>query len=381
MAKTWTQLRQEISRRAGNAVMRRVGTEISINGALATNQFHATQLGNLTNDWGLAYSSVYASYTTDGGAPLGQELEIQRFRSDGTIGYVYTGAVGFSPALQVGDRVEIHTVFTARQILDAVNQALRDTWPAFYLISIDTTTILEKFKRQYDLTTLAVRPRHFIAAHVEPIFRVGIGRATSGGTNTLTDTTGSFALETGKTYEIAIYYGTGKGQVRTISTWDDPTKTFTVTQDWLVQPDSTSEYMVKNLSDVYYNWLGPLAKLRLDQDEDPTSLEILYDTYELWGARLRLEYASPLPELTTEASTLPDSVAGYVIARALYYLFIQNVGRSAQFDVKTAATLADQYAKEAEGLRERNRMKRLHGTIKTDAQYMNWSDREMPFKR
>lgn len=381
MTKTWPQIRQEISRRAGNAVMRRVGTEISITGALATNQFHANQLGNLATDWGVAYSEAYVSYTTDGQAPLGQSLEIQRFRSDGSVGYVYTGAIGFSAALQAGDRVEIHTVFTARQILDAVNQAIRDAWPAFYRLAIDQTTILEKFKRQYDLTALAVRPRHFIAAHVEPIFRIGIGRATGGSVSTLVDTTGSFNLETGKTYEIAIYYGTGKGQVRTIDNWNDTTKTFTVTVDWTTAPDDTSEYMVKNLSDVYYNWLGPLTKIRLDQDEDPTSLEILYDTYELWGARLRLEYAGLFTELAGESDTLPDSVWGYVAPRALYYLFLNNIGRSAQFDVKTSATLADQFKNEAEQYRDRNRMKRLSGTIKTDAQYMNWSDREMPFKR
>jgi hypothetical protein len=381
MTKTWTSIRQELSRRLNEPVMRRIGTEISISGAIATNSFHSTSLGNLTNDWGVAYGSAYVSYTTDGLAPLGQELEIQSFRSDGSFGYAYTGSGGFSPALGVNDRVEIHEFFTVRQLLDATNQAIRDAWPAFYTITKDESIVLEKFKREYDLTTLAVRPRHLIGSYVEPIFRIGIGKATSAAAGTLVDTTGSFALESGKTYEIAIYYGTGAGQIRTVGTWTDLTKTFTVTPNWTVTPDATSEYMVKNMSDVYYNWLGPLAKVRLDQAEGPTLIEILYDTYELWGARLRLEYAAPVPELVGESSTLPDAMVDYVITRALYYLYMQNIGRTAQFDVKTAATLADQYDKQSEVLRDRNRMKRLDSTIRTDAQYMNWSDREMPFKR
>jgi hypothetical protein len=475
MTKTWTAIRQELSRRLNEPVMRRVGTEISLSGSIAANSFHATALANLTTNWGVAYASAYVSYTTDSGAPLGQELEIQSFRSDGSVGYAYTGGRSFSPALDASDRVEIHEFFTVQQLLDATNQAIRDAWPAFYTITKDETLIMEKFKREYDLTGLAVRPRHLIGAYIEPIFRVGIGTGnvvdtqgltdinTSGATFVGTSTNPSTglpedftpevgqtyaielqgniyystswaqvsqyiytytvdrtinpsvasgaatiyrvphtlptsittlstsnwfipvesnaALETTKSYEMAIYYGTGAGQVRTIVAGDSGVGGWFITTPWITVPDTTSEWMVKNTSDVYYNWLGPLAKVRVDQAEDPTVAEILYDTYELWGARLRLMYAAPVPPLVGESSTLPDAMVDYVITRALYYLYMQNIGRTAQFDVKTAATLADQYDKQSEALRDRNRMKRLDSTIRTDAQYMNWSDREMPFKR
>ena len=381
MSKTWTQIRQELSRRLNEPVMRRVGTEISVAGAIAANSFHSTALGNLTNDWGVAYGSAFVSYTTDGLAPLGQELEIQSFRSNGSIGYAYTGGQGFIPALGANDRVEIHEFFTVRQLLDATNQAIRDSWPAFYTITKDESIILEKFKREYDLTTLAVRPRHLIGAYIEPVFRVGIGSATDANETLIEDTRLTLALEVNKTYHVVIYYGVGAGQERVIGNWDAVGHVISPTVQFDPAPHLGDEFMVKNMSDVYYNWLGPLAKIRLDQSEDPTTIEILYDTYELWGARLRLEYASPVPELVGEASTLPDSMVDYVITRALYYLYMQNIGRTAQFDVKTAATLADQYDKQSEALRDRNRMKRLNSTIRTDAQYMNWSDREMPFKR
>lgn len=474
MSKTWQQIRQELSRRVNEPIMRRVGTEVSVGGSTSTINFYSAALAHLTNQWGVQYGTAYVSSTTDGLAPLGQELEIQNFLTDGSIGYAYVQPTGFYPALAAGDKVEIHEFFTAQQLLDATNQAIRDAWPAFYRMTRDETIMFRKFKREYDLTALAVKPRHIVGAYVEPIFRVGIGTATSAlaGSSTVTASTfpddliivpaanftpaqggrylfvtsaGSFyspsytlnganyefsvypspssigptaeiytmphsinanpalagfvdvsnwdgsniiltpglnfALEDNKVYECAVYYGSGAGSFANVAEGDSGENGLVLDSNLSAIPDGTTEFMVKNMSDVYYNWLGPLAKTRYDQDESPNLVEILYDTYELWGARMRLEYASPLAELTTETSTLPDDVAGYVIPRAMYYLYLQNIGRSAQFDVKTAATLADQYQKEADQFRDRNRMKRLGGTIRTDAQYMNWSDREMPFKR
>lgn len=471
MTKTWQQIRQELSRRVQEPIMRRVGTEVVVGGSTSTLNFYSTAMAHLTSQWGVQYGTAYVSSTTDGLAPLGQELEIQNFLTDGSTAYAYVQPTGFYPALAAGDKVEIHEFFTARQLLDAVNQAIRDAWPAFYRMTRDETVMLRKFKRQYDLTALSVAPRHIVGAYVEPIFRVGIGSCPSADDQTIPilssfnntgitrivtanefiySTSNSYALfvvsgkgagqvawvtfdaystaydialdrtlsvspdststivvqrfphtdqddpvrnscilmpgtnypiEATKTYEVAIYYGTGAGQFRTVKLGDSGVDGLILESAWDTPPDCTSEFMVKNMSDVYYNWLGPLAKVRYDQDESPTLAEILYDTYELWGARLRFEYASPLSTLTTETSTIPDDAEGYIIPRAMYYLFLQNVGRSAQFDVKTAATLADQYQKEADEFRDRNRMKRLGGTIRTDAQYMNWSDREMPFKR
>ena len=306
MTKTWTQIRQELSRRLNEPVMRRVGTEISLSGSIAANSFHSATLANLTTNWGVAYGTAYVSYTTDGNAPLGQELEIQSFRSDGLVGYAYTGGQSFSPALAANDKVEIHEFFTVRQLLDATNQAIRDAWPAFYTITKDESIVLEKFKREYDLTTLAVRPRHLIGAYVEPLFRVGIGTADYADEAGITDNSLSLELEAGKSYNVVVYYGAGAGQERVISSWNSASHTIIpVVLFSDPTPSVGSEFMVKNMSDVYYNWLGPLAKIRLDQAEDPTIIEILYDTYELWGARLRLEYAAPVPNWLVSPQPCP----------------------------------------------------------------------------
>ena len=382
MAQTWTDIRRTISRDVRDVVFRRVGGEITIGGSTSINNFYSTALGKFTTVFGLPYAFAYCHYTTDGGAPIGQELEITNFLSNGTVGYAY---VEPSPTAQwgAGDKVEIHELWSVAEKQNAVNKAVDDAWPAFYREVVDETIVMQKFKRQYDLSSLAIAPRHIMAAYIEPIFRVGIGKATGAGVATLIDTGVDYTqtLEVGKTYELALIYGKGSGQVRTISNYNTATRTFTVTPGWSTTPDTTTEYMVKNISDVYYNWLGPITRLRLNQPEIPTTAEILYVTYEVWGARLRLVYAANLAKMVSESSSLDDVSAGYVIPRAKYHLYLGRIGAGPQFEVKTAATLADSFDRESKDYRDRNRMKRLHGTVYTDQGYINWSDREMPFRR
>ncbi len=371
-----------MARSVRESVFRRVGGEISISGSTAVNNFSATALGKITTTFGVPYGFAYCHYTTDGAAPQGEELEIVNFISDGTNGYAY---VAPSPSAQfaAGDKVELHELWSVAEKQDALNRAIDDAWPAFYQEVVDETIIIQKFKREYSLSALTIRPRHLVGAYIEPLFRVGIGKATGGSTSTLIDTAIDYSttMEAGKTYEIAIYYGTGAGQAATIASYTAGTHTFNLVGTWAIAPDTTSEYMVKNTSDVYYNWLGPLTRIRIDEDEYPNIIEVLYDTYEIWGARLRLVYVSNLSHMVNEASTLDDASAGYVIPRAMYHLYLGRVGAGPQFEVKTAATLADSYDREADKYRDRNRMKRLSSTIKTDQGYINWSDREMPFRR
>ncbi len=66
------------------------------------------------------------------------------------------------------------------------------------------------------------------------------GTATSGGTNTLTDSGASFPDHTDKA--INIVAGTGAGQARIIQS--NTATVVTVTDAWTTQPDATSEYQI-----------------------------------------------------------------------------------------------------------------------------------------
>lgn len=72
------------------------------------------------------------------------------------------------------------------------------------------------------------------------------GRATSGGSNTLADTAipDTYITDIWNDEVLFIYAGTGAGQSKKINTYDQPTHTFTLYDNWTTQPDATSLYQV-----------------------------------------------------------------------------------------------------------------------------------------
>lgn len=191
----------------------------------------------------------------------------------------------------------------------------------------------------------------------------------------------SWSFETGKTYEVAVYYGTGAGQYRTVCADDTGVDGFYVTSDFTTALDSTSEFCVKNISDQAYNWQGPIIRYRIDEPESPTMIALHWDSTEYWGARLRIIYATEIDELKYEADAVPDQCADFLVHMAAYHLWLGNIGRGPQFETKTAEKLAQQNKQDAEELRERNRMKRLNGTIRLELDNYGPAMREKPFSR
>jgi len=188
-------------------------------------------------------------------------------------------------------------------------------------------------------------------------------------------------LESGKSYEIAIYYGTGSGQYRQITSGQTGEGGFFVSSPWTTVPDETSEFCIKNVSDQAYNWQGPIVRYRLDSPESPTMLALHWDATEYWGAKMRIVFATEIDELRYEADTVPDQCADFLIHMAAYHLWLGNIGRGPQFETKTAEKLAQQNKQDAEELRERNRMKRLNGQIRIELDNYGPAMREKPFSR
>lgn len=190
----------------------------------------------------------------------------------------------------------------------------------------------------------------------------------------------AWSLESGKTYEVSIYYGTGAGQTRTIMTSSGVDGLF-VTEAWDTNPDSTSEYAIKNITDQAYNWQGPIARYRVDSPEAPTAISLHWDAAEYWGAKLRVIYAYEIEELTAEASAVPDQASDFLVHMAAYHLWLGNIGRGPQFETKTAEKMAQQARNDAEQLRNQNRMKRLAGQVRLELDNYGPAMREKPFGR
>lgn len=76
------------------------------------------------------------------------------------------------------------------------------------------------------------------------------GTATSGGANTLTNSEKSWATNQWANAQVRITRGTGAGQVRTIAS--NTATVLTVSSNWSVNPDATSEYVIEGNEDFLY---------------------------------------------------------------------------------------------------------------------------------
>jgi len=95
------------------------------------------------------------------------------------------------------------------------------------------------------------RPRVVIHNIDELASAIGVGLAgtvTSATSNTLTDTSRDWETDMWKGDLVAIIGGTGKGQVRSITS--NTSDTLTVATSWTTIPDSTSKYVILTLSTV-----------------------------------------------------------------------------------------------------------------------------------
>ena len=76
------------------------------------------------------------------------------------------------------------------------------------------------------------------------------GTASSATTNTLTNSTKTWTVNQWTNYQVRIINGTGRGQVRTISS--NTGTQLTVSSNWTVTPDATSQYVIEGNDDFIY---------------------------------------------------------------------------------------------------------------------------------
>jgi len=100
------------------------------------------------------------------------------------------------------------------------------------------------------------------------------GTATSGTPITLIDTSKSWTVDEWRSYEVVITGGTGAGQSQTVKSNTANTLT---TNEWAIQPDSTSRYILTTVLNYgYYNKIGNTVPYM----QTPHTLEIFKTGYE-----------------------------------------------------------------------------------------------------
>lgn len=200
-----------------------------------------------------------------------------------------------------GDKYEIHTMWNAIDIHNAINRAISIGSRIFPETIVDKTFVFCEDKMEYDLSGLAKKPFLILRAWAEKPSILIRGQAASGGASSLTISEASTTLSgVSAGYLISIYAGTGMNQVRIVSTVAGQQVNTSVA--WTTAPDSTSKYAIWNPNQQRYDW-NRLDIFYTDSDEFPDTLSLRTRLPYYYGMRMRLEYLYVGAELATDADT------------------------------------------------------------------------------
>ena len=221
-----------------------------------------------------------------------------------------------------GDDYEIHSLWNAYEIHEAINQAIRDTRRIFIETTTDETIIVEENKLAYSLSSLT--------RQVFMIHKVWLEQASTIRRGTLVSATGTtFVVENAgilsgvdSNWKVSIYAGTGKGQIRSVVSAASVTG---VVATWTTTPDNTSKYALWNPTEQINDWY-PWSSLRYDSTKEfPDLLYFSRSPIDFLGLRIRLEYSSYPQEMSAEIDTtiIPQS---YLVPAAISKLHGKRVG-------------------------------------------------------
>ena len=128
----------------------------------------------------------------------------------------------------VGDQYEIQSLFNASQIHKQINKAIEQGHPSFWDHKDVAELVVQEDTLEYDLSDLTTTPWRIRAIFMERNSSVQRGVVDSVTNNTFTDADADFSNVVDGTTIVTIYDGTGKGQIRTISSTSGTTATISV---------------------------------------------------------------------------------------------------------------------------------------------------------
>jgi hypothetical protein len=226
--------------------------------------------------------------------PSTQEMSLVRsFRADTDRAYLESTLAN---APVDGDVYELHSVWNANEIREALNTAIRTARRSFPYSVTSVFDVVQEDTVTYSLADLTDVPMM--------VNKVWIERRTSVMRGTLTSATSNSAvLDTNvdgvtSSWYITIYAGTGAGQSRQVISASGNEVTVDA---WTTEPGISSKYCLFDASEELVGW-KLFTDLRFNNPEFPTIMYFNRVHPEDYGMRIRLEYIAVSGELTTEAS-------------------------------------------------------------------------------
>jgi hypothetical protein len=258
-----------------------------------------------------------------------------------------------------GDDYEIHDLWNAYDIHEAINQAIRDVRRIFIETITDETLIIEEDKLAYSLSGLDRAPFMIHKVWIEQPGSVRRGVAVDGTFSALEVSSNSELVGIMNGWLISIYGGTGAGQLRTVSVANGVE--ITPTEQWTTIPDDTSKWAAWDPNEQINDWY-PWTALRYDSTKEfPDTLYFSRRPIDFQGLRVRLEYSAYPAELSAEddTTTIPQS---YLVPAAVAKLHGKKVGDT-KVDRELHFAESRRYAEIADGWLIRNAPHRPDKTI------------------
>jgi len=250
---------------------------------------------------------------------------------------------------------EIHAVFNALEIHEAINQAIKSSYPSFFQTLEDESLVICEDTLHYDLSGIspAVGIVHGVALE-RPVTRI---YATVTGTSFVPPSTWTITLlgtdlsdVVATNWHFSIYDGSGKGLEEVITNVAADSIQFSNTNASAI-PGTGGKCMLWDTTDQQLGWY-PLKNVHFDAKQWPSNLRLYAPIYAYRGSRLRIKYSTMPLTLSTEAGTtvVPQE---YLIPKAISILCKTRVGDN-RVDRQRYAMLAEEYDKEAETYKKNN---------------------------
>lgn len=215
---------------------------------------------------------------------------------------------------------ELHSVWNAYEIHDAINEAIRNVRRVFPDNVTDTTLIIQEDVLAYGLTTLTKAPWMIHQIWLEQPQSIKRGTAVAGAATAITVENSGILSDVTSSWKVSIYDGTGKGQIRDVVSVANADITVAA---WTTNPDSTSKYALWNPTEELYDWYR-FDSIRLSSKEFPSTLYFRTRPVDFYGLRIRIEYTAYSSELSAEADTTTVPLE-YLKAASLAILHSQKI--------------------------------------------------------
>lgn len=343
---TRKQLRQSLAVRLSMPFSLRVssGEASPSAGGSTTTLVDTVNLGQAADFWNNQW--VYIS-------SLDQTRKVTDFAT-GTLTLEYA----LPSATATSDVYELHSVYNAIEIHNAINQAIREGYPAFFDVRESNDIIVQENKTVYDLTSITPQIGNIHEVYIErPAVRMfgTVASSTDDGTDE-TVTLDEIDLSSVDTdWYMSCYYGTGEGFVKQVKSVSDLSNTVTLDGMPTISPVDGDKVLLWDSREQYLDWYR-MKYVRAQPKEWPAKLFLNAPIEKYVGSRLKIVYSTVPQELTadTDETVIPKE---YIMLSAMATLFGSRVNDN-KVDRQRYATLQEINEQAAEIYRRNNFFRR-----------------------